>query len=320
MKLQGKNILVTGGAGFVGSHLVEELLKKKGANIYVVDIFKRPNSYFYKRRLDQRVTLIDMDITDYDVVFDLITKTQIEVLFHLAAQPIVEIAYENPRRTLDTNIKGTVNLLECARLIDRIEAIIVASSDKAYGKLRTDSYDEASPLAGDHPYDVSKSAADLIAGAYHATYGIPVVTTRFGNIYGEGDPNVSRIIPSIMESIINNTVLQLRSDGKHVRDYLYVKDVARGYILLAENIDKTSGEAFNFGSKDTYSVLDLMRRVEKTLGIKIDYKINNNAKNEIPYQTLKYEKVKKIVGWEPKYNISTSAKQILDYERKAHEL
>ena len=143
---------------------------------------------------------------------------------------------------------------------------------------------ETDPLSGDHPYDTSKSATDLITTTYCKTYGIPAVVTRFGNIYGEGDLSFSRIIPGIMKALIKNEQLKIRSDGKYIRDYLYVKDVVNGYILLAENIEKVKGEAFNFGSDETLTVLEVIKLVEKTLGKKIKYKILNIAQNEISYQ------------------------------------
>lgn len=302
-KFFGKNVLVTGGTGFVGSHLVEQLVNQ-GANVVTTFEYTDPFSYFMVKGLDKKVTMAKVDVAHYDDVFDLVTKFEIEYIFHLAAQAIVTTAYSNPRRTLESNINGTVNIMESARLYPKVKAVIVASTDKAYGKLASGQYIENSPLKGDHPYDVSKSATDLIANMYHVTYQVPVAITRFGNIYGEGDNNFSRIIPAIMRAMIRNEILELRSDGKMVRDYLYVKDVANGYLLLAEKIEETKGEAYNFGSKDTLSVIDLIKEIEVATGKKVPYKVLNIAKNEIPYQSLNYDKIKKL-GWN---NINTIAK------------
>lgn len=310
-----KNILVTGGTGFVGSHLVEELVRKK-ANVVTTFRTNNPNSYFYSKKLDRKVTMVNMDICDFDKVLDIITKFDIEYIFHLAAQALVEPAYYNPKQTLYSNVMGTINVLEAARQFGKIKAIIVASSDKAYGKLNKEKYFETDPLKGDHPYEVSKSAADLISYSYFKTYGLPVVITRFGNIYGEGDLNFSRIIPGIMKSILEKSTLEIRSNGKYVRDYLYVKDVANGYLLLAKNIDKVKGEAFNFGSKETLSVIEVIKLTEKVLKKKIHYKILNIAKNEILYQSLNFSKLQNIVEWKARKNITSSVKKIFYWYKK----
>ena len=315
MEIKNKNILVTGGAGFVGGHLVEELVKLK-ANVVVVDINLDKHSYLFTENLQKKSKVINLDICDYKKLLALIKKYKIEFIFHLAAQALVEEAYKNPKHTLDNNILSTINVLEAVRINPQIKGLVVASSDKAYGKLKVAKYSESSPLSGDHPYDTSKSVTDLLSTTYYKTYKIPVVVTRFGNIYGEGDLNFSRIIPGIMKSIIQNSELRIRSNGKYVRDYLYVKDVVNGYILLAENIGKVKGEAFNFGSDDTLTVLEVIKQVEKVLDKKINYKILNIAKNEIPYQSLDYSKIRKELGWKPKYTISKKIKDIYNWYKK----
>ncbi|MEK9169688.1 MAG: GDP-mannose 4,6-dehydratase, partial [Patescibacteria group bacterium] len=198
--LKNKNILVTGGAGFVGGHLVEELINQK-TNVVVADIFFNKKSYLLcDRSIDKKCVLIKQDICNYKKLLIIIKKYKIEFIFHLAAQALVEEAYKNPKHTLDNNILSTINVLEAVRLNPQIKGLVVASSDKAYGKLKVAKYTEDYPLAGDHPYDTSKSVTDLLSTTYYKTYKIPVVVTRFGNIYGEGDLNFSRIIPGIMKS------------------------------------------------------------------------------------------------------------------------
>jgi len=323
-----KNILVTGGTGFVGSHLVEELVRQ-GANVATTFISTNPLAYFFTQGLNKKVKMAHVDVCDFNSIFDLITKYEIEYIFHLAAQALVETAYYNPKRTIQTNVLGTVNILESTRLFPKIKGVIIASSDKAYGKLRNTSevfsgprftsevkYRETDPLQGDHPYEVSKSAADLIATSYFKTYNLPVVITRFGNIYGQGDLNFSRIIPGVMKAIVKSEELGVRSDGKYVRDYLYVKDVVNGYLLLVSNIDKIRGEVFNFGSSETLSVINLIKLIKKILKKKIKYKILNTAKNEIPYQSLDYSKIKKILGWRPKSNLVKSVEKIYKWYKK----
>ncbi|VVA43825.1 putative sugar dehydratase/epimerase YfnG [Candidatus Roizmanbacteria bacterium] len=315
MEIKNKNILVTGGAGFVGGHLVEELVKLK-ANVVVVDINLDKHSYLFTENLQKKSKVINLDICDYKKLLALIKKYKIEFIFHLAAQALVEEGYKNPKYTLENNILSTINVLEAVRLNPQIKGVAVASSDKAYGKLKVAKYSESSPLSGDHPYDTSKSVTDLLSTTYYKTYKIPVVVTRFGNIYGEGDLNFSRIIPGIMKSIIQNSELRIRSNGKYVRDYLYVKDVVNGYLLLAKNISKVKGEAFNFGSDETLTVLEVIKSVEKVLNKKINFKILDIAKNEIPYQSLDYSKIKKTLGWRPKENIKSTAEKIFGWYKK----
>jgi CDP-glucose 4,6-dehydratase len=304
-------VIVTGGAGFIGSHIVDLLLRHR-YGVTVIDIQKKRTSRFFFNHLDAK--------TDYRIV-DIRRKKQVDTLFsalhpayviHLAALPIVQDAYGNPGDAFETNIMGTVNVLEACRKYPKIKKIIVASSDKAYGKTKK-SYTEKSPLQGDHPYDVSKSCEDLIAQTYFKTYGLPVIITRFGNVYGEGDFHFDRIIPGICRSIITEKPLDIRSNGKYVRDYIYVTDVADGYIRLMKTKRNIEGEAFNFGSKETLAVVDVIKTVEKALKRKIPYKILNTAKNEIPFQSLDYSKIRKLIGWQPKKSIATTIRNILEW-------
>ncbi len=181
MGLKNKNILVTGGTGFIGGHLVRALLEEN-CKIIIPYQDTNPNSYFFEQKLEKKAILAFCDLKSFKRTLDLITKYEIDFIFHLAAQAIVTTAYHNPLETLETNIMGTANILEASRLYRKIEGIIVTSSDKAYGKIPRAS--EIDPLTGDHPYEVSKSAADLIATTYYKTYNLPVVITRFGNVYG----------------------------------------------------------------------------------------------------------------------------------------
>jgi len=314
--LTNKNILVTGGVGFIGGHLVEELIKRK-AQVVVVDIDLNKKSYLFTEKLHKKAKVIKLDICNYQKLTNLIKRYKIDFIFHLAAQSLVGEGYKNPKYTLENNILGTINVLEATRNNSKIKGLIVASSDKSYGKLHKKQYVETDPLSGDHPYDVSKSAIDLISTTYYKTFKIPVIITRFGNVYGEGDLNYSRIIPGIMKSIVKGYALGVRSDGKYVRDYLYIKDVVAGYLLLAQNIEKAKGRAYNFGSNDTLSVLEVIQTVGQSLKQKINYKILNTAINEIPYQSLDFSKIKKEFGWKPKENMQQTIKNILSWYKES---
>lgn len=309
--LQNKACLVTGGTGLVGSHVVERLLGLN-AQVFVVDLQVLSKSYFDLKKFSDKCPVFIQDVRDAVKIKEIVDQNRIEYIFHLAAQPIVGEAFLHPMLTLDTNIMGTVSVLEAAKENKNIKAVVVASSDKAYGK-HSYNVTEDQPLSGDHPYDVSKSAADLISMAYFHTYNLPVTVSRFGNIFGPGDLNFSRIVPGVMDSIINNKNLEIRSDGTFVRDYVYVKDVADGYVVLAEQIGKTAGQAFNFSSGHNLSVLKIIEDIEKVIGKKLKYRVVNSQQNEIPRQSLNYEKVRKTLDWKPKFTFEQGIKETFEW-------
>ncbi len=185
-----------------------------------------------------RVKVVRGDVRDRDVLERAIGEYETDTVFHLAAQTIVGIANRNPISTFESNIQGTWNLLEACRRSPGVRSIVVASSDKAYGDQEILPYTEDTPLAGRHPYDVSKSCADLIAQAYAHTYGLPVAITRCGNFYGGGDLNWNRIVPGTIRSVLRGERPVIRSDGQFIRDYFYVEDGAAAYMLLAEQLDR----------------------------------------------------------------------------------
>lgn len=292
-ELKTNNILVTGGGGFIGAHLVDELIAKRH-HVIIVDNLSGGK----EENINPKAKLYKKDIRDKDI-FEILENNKIGGVFHLAAQPIVEKAYEDPLEAIETNVMGTTNILEACRRKGNLNFIVVVSSDKAYGKAKELPYKESFPLRGSHPYDVSKSAADMIAQSFFSTYGMPIAITRFSNVFGPRDLNFSRIIPGALEALLKNKELAIRSDGKMVREYTYVKDVAAGCIKLASKIQEVAGEAFNFGSTNVFSVIDVIQKIEIILGQKIRYNILNAAKNEIPAQYLDWTKAKEKLSWEP---------------------
>lgn len=313
-RLNNKNLLVTGGTGLVGSHLIEALLLLKPQIIIPVRSY-HPRSYFVTQQLDHQVIQVTADLKDYSRLAEILIKYKIHYVIHLAAQPLVDTAFFHPLDTLQTNVMGTANLLEAARHSPFIKGLIIASSDKAYGKLNR-AYKETDALQGNHPYEVSKSSADLIAQMYYHTYHIPVVVTRFSNIYGPGDLNFDRLIPDLCRSIIKHKTLKVRSDGSFRRDYLYVKDVISGYLKILKYFNQVVGEIFNFGSHDNLSVMEVIQQAERLIGKKIRYKILNIQKNEIPRQSLQYSKATKILGWKPQYRLPEGLRLTYDWYRQ----
>jgi CDP-glucose 4,6-dehydratase len=296
---ENKNVLVTGAGGFKGSHLVEQLSKTK-ANIISLIRDYDPNSYFETENLGKKSITVIGDLKDYRKIADILSKYEITTIFHLGAQPIVTTALQNPIETLESNIMGTVNILEAARVYSKVKEIVIVSSDKAYGPSDNIPYKETERLHGKAPYDVSKSCADLIAQMYARVYDLPVTITRCANVFGPGDLNMNRIIPGIIEAMIKNKTLEIRSDGKMIREYIYVKDTIDAYIKIAENINKSKGEAYNICGKNVLSVLEVVKKVSSAVNKPVKVNILNKAKTEIYKQHLDGTKMKKTFDWEPK--------------------
>jgi CDP-glucose 4,6-dehydratase len=311
--VKNATILVTGGTGFIGSHLVEKLIEG-GHSIIVPYIDILPMSYFSLCGFKKHIKLVKVDLCNREKVSAVIQKNKVEFIFHLAAQTLVTDAFKDPYYTIYNNTISTLNLLEEARANKLIKGIIVASSDKAYGKT-VKAYSETSPLNGDHPYDVSKSATDLLAMTYYKTYKTPVVVTRFANVYGEGDLHESRIVPGICKALATNSPLKIRSNGKFVRDYIYVADVISAYMFLYSSFDKVIGEAFNVSSQDSLSVIDVIKKAERSMDKKIKYTIKNSAVNEIPYQHLNDGKIRRI-GWKSKYAFEEVLPVVFEWYKK----
>ncbi len=287
-----QNIFVTGGTGLVGAHVVEAILSKfPQANVVVLVYDMDPDSYFVRSGLRERVKLVYGDIRNASVVRDAIFSFEIDTVFHLAAQPLVTAALHNPLQTWETNIIGTVHVMEAVRTSPWIRSVVVASSDKAYGEPEFQPYTEAHPLNALHPYDTSKACTDMIARSYAQCYGTPVVVSRFGNIYGPGDLHWNRLIPGAMRALVSGEVLDIRSDGTLTRDYLYVKDVAQTYLLLAEKAKEYKGEAFNCTSNTHRSVIDMLKDIEAAAGKPVPHKILNTSAHEISHQSLSNEKL-----------------------------
>lgn len=301
-----KKILITGFEGFLGSNLTQELLKTK-AKVIGLDIktFRKETvlcSQDYKKMVVYKGSVVN-----YSLLKKILRKHSINVIFHLAAEAIVSRSQENPRRAFESNITGTWEVLEAARQKGNMQAIVVASSDKAYGSHKKLPYREDAPLIANHPYDVSKSCADLIAYTYAYTYNLPVAVTRCGNIYGPGDFNFSRLIPDAMRCILWEKMLKVRSDGQFVRDYVYIDDIVAGYIRIAELLSrrKLSGEAFNLSDEKPLTVVKLLKEINKLdFGArKLNYEIMNTAKYEIKEQYLSSTKARRILGWKPMYRL-----------------
>jgi CDP-glucose 4,6-dehydratase len=297
--------LVTGATGLVGGWLVKRLIAA-GADVICLVRDSVPQSEFIRAGLSERVRTVQGDVCDQALLERTLGEYEVNTVIHLAAQTIVGIANRNPISTFESNVRGTWTILEACRRSPAFRQIVVASSDKAYGDQETLPYDEQTPLQGQHPYDVSKSCADLIAHAYAATYDLPVAITRCGNFFGGGDLNWNRIVPGTIRSIIRGQRPIIRSNGRFVRDYFYVEDGAAAYMLLAEQLGsrpELRGQAFNFANEHQVTVLDLVRRILGLMGSSLEPEVLGEATHEIQEQYLSAEKARKLLSWSPGYSL-----------------
>ncbi len=310
--------LITGGTGLVGSWLTRRLMEA-GADVVCLVRDWIPQSEVVRNRTLDKVKVVRGDICDRAIVERTLGEYETNTVFHLAAQTIVGIANRNPVSTFESNIEGTWNVLEACRRSPSVKSIVVASSDKAYGDQERLPYSEDTPLEGRHPYDVSKSCADLIAQAYSKTYGLPVTITRCGNFYGGGDLNWNRIVPGAIRSILRGERPVIRSDGKFIRDYFYVEDGAACYMLLGEKLitdgDGVRGKAFNFSNEIQVTVLELVDLILKKMGSSLTPDIRNEASNEIKHQYLSAERARKQLGWKPLFTLDEGLTRTVDWYR-----
>jgi len=310
-------VFVTGASGLLGSWLVRRLLRA-GADVVCLVRDWVPQSELVRGGLLDNVKVIRGDVCDRETVERALGEYEIDTVIHLAAQTIVGIANRNPVSTFESNIAGTWTLLEACRRSPTIKSIVVASSDKAYGEHEQLPYNEDAPLVGRHPYDVSKSCADLIAQAYAATYDLPIAVTRCGNLYGGGDLNWNRIVPGTIRSVLRGQRPVVRSDGQFVRDYFYVEDGAAANMTLAERLasdPSLKGQAFNFSNETQVNVLDLVARILKLMDSDLEPDVRNEAVNEIRRQYLSAEKARTVLDWQPLFTLDEGLRATIAWYR-----
>jgi len=313
-----RRIFVTGGTGFLGSWLVKELAQR-GAYVVTLVPDWDPRSACTHSGAAQCTYVVHGVLQDYATLERAIRQHKVDTVFHLGAQTIVGTALHSPLATFETNIRGTYNLLEACRVHAKlIRCVVVASSDKAYGEAATLPYTEDMPLLGRNPYDVSKSCADLLARAYYETYGTPVVVARFGNIFGGGDFNWSRLVPGTIRALYYGQRPVIRSNGQYTRDYLYVLDAVAACLLTAAAIGRPgiAGQAFNFGSEHPHTVLEIVGILQNLMGRSLEPLILDETEAEIRNQYVSSEKARRMLGWQPMYDLETSLKLTVQwYER-----
>ncbi|HEY8186679.1 MAG TPA: GDP-mannose 4,6-dehydratase [Pyrinomonadaceae bacterium] len=306
---------VTGATGLIGGSLVQRLVDA-GADLVCLVRDWVPQSPLVSGGLLEKVKVVRGDVNDQELMERALGEYEVETVIHLAAQTIVGIANRNPISTFETNIRGTWSLLEACRRSPTVRQIVVASSDKAYGDHENLPYTEDAPLQGHHPYDVSKSCADLLTQAYGVTYGLPVAITRCGNFYGGGDLNWNRIVPGTIRSVLRGQRPVIRSDGKYIRDYFYAEDGAAANMILAEKLAENPdlrGQAFNFSNEVQVTVLELVEKILQMMNSTLTPDVRNQATNEIRHQYLSAEKSRRVLGWRPLFTLDEGLRPTIDW-------
>jgi CDP-glucose 4,6-dehydratase len=301
---QDRPVLVTGATGLVGGWLTRRLIEA-GADVVCLVRDWVPQQELIRSNLIEQAIVVRGDLRDRDLLER--TIGEYDTVIHLAAQTIVCVANRNPISTFESNIQGTWNLLEACRRSPGVRSIVVASSDKAYGDQEILPYNEDTPLRGQHPYDVSKSCADLITHTYAKTYDLPVAVTRCGNFFGGGDLNWNRIVPGTVRAVLRGQRPVIRSDGHFVRDYFYVEDGVAAYMMLAEQIyrrPELRGQAFNFSYESQVTVLCLVKEILRHMQSSLEPQVLNEASNEIRRQYLSAERARTVLGWQPIFTLA----------------
>lgn len=313
---KNKNAFVTGATGFVGAHIARHLIDQ-GARVVCLQRDNVMANSLDIFNIRSRVTVINGRLEDFTLMERIINEYEIEAVFHLAAQALVGAANRSPLSTFESNIRGTYSLLEACRIGETVKRVVVASSDKAYGTHKKLPYDEDYSLDGLYPYDASKVCTDVLTRSFAHTYNLPATVTRFANIYGPGDMNMSRIIPGTIVSILKNENPIIRSDGTPKRDFVYADDVARGYLLLAEHIDITKGQAFNFGSGAPVQMLELVIQMLRIAGkedhLEPDILLKTKISGEIDEQYLGSEKATRLLNWKPKIDLEEGLQRSIEW-------
>lgn len=310
-------VYITGATGLLGSWLAEELCAR-GAEVVALVRDDLKKSRLWDFAGERRVTIVRGEVQDLDLQERIINEYEIDTVFHLAAQTIVGTANRSPVSTFESNIGGTWAVLEAARRVGKCGGVIVASSDKAYGTQPILPYTEETPLQGRHPYDVSKSCADLITQSYFHSYALPVSIVRCANLFGGGDLNFNRILPGTIRSVLRGERPVIRSNGQYLRDYLYVREAALAYIHLGEAMARKEvhGEAFNFSTDRPLRVVEIVEEILRVMGSSLTPVIENNSTNEIPEQYLNSAKARSMLGWKPVFDFDEAMRETVGWYQR----
>lgn len=319
----GKRVLVTGHTGFKGGWL-SLWLKQLGARVCGISLRNNQAHSFYKAARIASILDVEKfcDIVNKDELRETILSFQPEVIFHLAAQPIVSLSYEQPLETFSTNVIGLINLLECVRNCESVKILLTVTSDKCYrNSAGIKSYRETDPLGGDDPYSASKACAEIVNAAYFQSFfknrGVKITSARAGNVIGGGDWSANRLIPDIIRTLYHNDDLAIRNPSS-IRPWQHVLEPLLGYLLLAQKMGdwkQDVASAWNFGPfSDQNKSVDWILKVSKNLEPKLEYRIDKSSVfNET--ETLMVDNTKSVysLGWRPVFKLEQSLEKTFEW-------
>lgn len=305
--VKNKNIAITGASGFIGSHLAN-LFIENGANVF--GLFREDIT---NTILSNKINKIYGNVENKKDVDYFIQKSKPNIFIHLAAQTQAPFSVKYPYNTFETNTIGTLNVLEALRIYEQCEQVIVASSDKSYGEMITSEYTEDHPLNGRYPYDASKSITDILSISYAHTYNLPVTIVRHCNVYGIGDFNYLRIVPSIIKSFVNKTQVVLRNNGDDLREYIDIRDVLSAYTHILSNSNPSKLQIFNLGSGDRMTTREVFDVINNAVGNRISFKLEPSVTQELRAQIINHDLLTNVSGWRPKYKMADSINDIIDW-------
>jgi CDP-glucose 4,6-dehydratase len=315
-----RTAFVTGAYGLLGAWLCRALLDR-GTEVVVLRRDAVPRSALVLDGTEARCTVVQGDLLDGSLLERVVGEHEVDAVFHLAAQTIVGTARRSPMSTWETNVRGTWLLLEACR-VHGVPRVVVASSDKAYGAHDALPYTEDLPLRPVFPYDVSKACTDLVARSYWHTYGVPVATTRFANLYGGGDLNRSRLVPEAVGAVLAGRRPVIRSDGTPERDFLHVEDAVDAYLRIAgalgERDGGAGGEAFNAGSGRSWRVLDVVAAVCRAADADVEPDVRGagTPAGEIDRQWVDSTKLRALTGWAPRVGLDEGLARTVEWYRR----
>jgi len=307
----GKRVLITGINGFIGSHLANELLQQ-GAIIEGASRSPKNTPYLDRLFPGKTIKVHPLELRSRESVQQLVNTHAFDFIFHLASQSDTWKSIQIPVETFESNVNGTLFLLDALRAKKEQTPLILAGSVRAFEPLSSNKTDVMAPL---HPYDASKFCTQVIARSYFHAYGMNGAIAQNTNIYGPNDTNFNRLIPIMMKELFTKKTITLKGDGKIKRDFLYVQDAVNGMIRLAENCHSKSvnGKAVTFASGNLSTIRQIAEIVQKTMPFPTQISFDNRPFDDRDHPVLDIRSTQELLGWSPNYSLEKGLRETVPW-------